>query len=339
MKFLLISLCVGLAACEEHSSATSDAVPPTPIAVWVDNDDHRDTYLSELAMAAASAGKITLHGLSTTTSTATDGYNRHVTAADAAAFGAGHVQERTHAKLSGFQADAIPTPSAVYSGQLAKPESGRIGDTKVLKLPSARQLLATALAHGSPARPLNVCGGGQLTIIGDAYLQALAVSPQKAAEFVSKVRIWFAGGWTGNARGYNEWADGWAMEIVCQLFDVRIFPIESHGLGNGPPVVPKSKLATHLPASPLREAMRAKNHPSNGLPAERDADGLTLLMLLEPAYVRSWSRHEVSGSEISDGHGVPKLTAKATGNVWYASAIDQKAGTAKWWEIMSNPSR
>jgi inosine-uridine nucleoside N-ribohydrolase len=317
--------------------SSEDVDPPEPLLpfgharvpqIWVDNDDDRDAYLSAISMAAAAKGKVILHGSSRVTSTDADGYNPHVSDADAEGFGAGGLEEWTAAIASGFPESLVPPPMKVFKGRLVKPESGRIEDTVPIHVPAASAIVSVVRGSASPENPLIVCCGGQLTTVADAYLQD--------PEIADRIVVCFIGGRPDGSPNYNEWADGWATEIVMTKLKVVIFPVEPV-MSAVCPLVPKARLASDLPTSPFTKRLIAKMHPTHNLPGDHDADGGVVVCVLNQGYATAVQRKSVTGGTNYDGHIVPVLANHPNGNIWMITAVNQPLGTATWWETMADP--
>lgn len=299
--------------------------------IWTDNDDRRDSYLSELGMAAATRGLVILRGGSVTTSI--EPYNVYITSANADEFGTDAALERANALLSGLSASAIPTVSAVYKGHLVKPGDNLIDSTTPLNMPSATALVAAANAHATPSNPLIIVCGGQLTIAADAYLQDPTIA--------DKVVVALAGGSPLAAMGFNVWADGWAAHIVYSRLTIVTFPhYDAGGVSDylvRSPQVPKAQILTDFPTSYLTGYIYNKAHPTAGLPGNICVDSTPLTGVLDRLnVVTGVTRFAVTGlTTYTEGvtvHDAPALGVNASGNVWIVTGYSQAASTDAWWE-------
>ena len=285
--------------------------------IMYDNDwtnDYVDWYL----MALASAGDISYIGISTSSSVAP--YNRHMAAKDYAEQVAKRQEIVRRGRNSGFR--HVPDPVPGTKGNLIKPASGRIEDTKPLDSPGSRQIIEQA-HKATPAKPLVVCVGGPLTAVADAYVLDNSI----ADKFVV---AWFDNHNKGMT-GYNGWSDAWAAYIVLEKLRLVQFTVESRPF----PHVPKSRLRT-LPDTEAREYMLAIK-PDVVAP-EGDADGPPAISLMRPDYVRSAKRVSFGGWFTWGGHEMPVFKDDPNGRAIVVVGVDRRVATEEWWRAMRNPA-
>ncbi|NQX02307.1 hypothetical protein HQ447_16735 [bacterium] len=292
--------------------------------VWHDNDDPRDVYTQEFLLALASSGSIELVG--TSTSTVITPFNPYVDPATAAAFGPGRVEIQDAAVASGLNVTSEVTPG-VETGYFAVPPSGRVEDTAPLNSTVGTAIAAAANQYGTPERPLIVICGGAMTVVADAYLIDPTIAP--------KIVVYWLGGTRNGFTEYNSAVDGWGNAVVAKYLRLTMFPIDIPSQEGASPVVPKTDLLTCLPASPMRDLMVAKDHPSNPLPGSIDADGLPAVYLMNPAVITGSQRKSFSGTKVIDfggqAHAVPVLANDPNGNVTVVTAVDQALSSQIWW--------
>ena len=292
--------------------------------VWIDNDDTSDTYIELLGFAAAASGRITLHGMSSTSSV--QPFNPYVSSQVADTFGRERIAEYNDAVNSGMDRARLPVPSGIYKGHFTRPASRAIEDTKPLRLPAASELVAAIHAFATPANPMIVCAGGQLTVVADAYLQDPSIA--------DKLVVSFIGDTTNAFLGYNEKSDPWATYIVCSRLTIASFPAGTSYKAIAP-VVTKQRIIDDMPASPIQGRAYAKDHPTNALPDDRDADGLALAAVIDRQnYVTGVTRMRVTGQT---SEGLPTVSPDPGGNIYMVNSVNQAAGTNIWWATVSDP--
>jgi len=291
--------------------------------IWIDNDDTSDTYIELLGFAAAASGKIFLHGMSSTTSV--QPFNPYVSSPLADTFGHDRLAEYNDAVNSGMDRARLPVPSSIYKGHFARPASGNIEDTKPLRMPAATELVSAINAFASPASPMIICAGGQLSVVADAYMQDPSIA--------DKVVVSFIGDTTNAFLGYNEKSDPWATFIVCSRLTIASFPAGTSYRAIAP-VVTKQRIVDDMPSSPIQSRALAKNHPSNPLPDDRDADGLALTAVIDRQnYVTGVTRMSVTGRT---AEGLPTVSPNPNGNIYMVNSVNQAAGTEIWWSVVAD---
>ncbi len=282
------------------------------------NDDVVDMYTDEYLMALASTGEISLRGIITQSSIAP--YNSGLSAAALVQFVSQRAQGVQHARNSGLR--NIPNPIAAGAGHLTRPSSGRIEDTSSLG-GAAAQLIVDEARRASPDRPLVVVVGGPLTIPASAYL----LDPSIA----DRVVVAWLGGTASHMGDYNGWADAWAAYVVLERLRLVFFTP-----GSADPTVQKSRL-DQLPATPLREWMKAKQHPTNSLPGSRDADAAPAISLMRPEFATAVKPVRFAGWITTDGHQVPTFREDPAGRALMVTGSSAIA-TEEWWRALMNPA-
>lgn len=290
--------------------------------VWYDNDDTRDSYSLEHGMVSASGGLLKLVGISTSSSI--QPYNQYVSSAEMDNFQRWRNDEIVAGRQSGLV--GIPDQVPVNKGNLvAGPGASTaqmIDNTAPANLPAATAILAYVAnpANGvTPTNPLLICCGGPLTIPADVYVRNRAIA--------DRIIVVWLGSNTNDNRGFNGWADAWAGVVCTSRLKMCIFPLDfGGGPANTTPLTPKSWIEEDIPASPLKDLMRAKVHPTQGaLPFDGDAP--PLLMVMEPSYVTSVQRKRFSGLIGFDGKSVPTFQNDAAGNLYVVTGVIGGGGT------------
>lgn len=280
--------------------------------VFYDNDDHRDVYTDEYLIALASAGSIELIGMSTTYPAKTDAM-----AAEYREFVAGRREIVERARRSGLRDLPDPIPGA--DRVLLEPASRKVEDTAPLHSAPAKFLVEKA--HGLPAgKRIVVITGGPLTTPADAYL----IWPGIADRIVVASLL----GTPVDTSRWNGCLDAWATYIVATRLTYVQFPTDI-----GAPRVPKNELA-RLPDNELTQWMRAKAHPHNGLPGDRDEDGQPAVALMRPEYVHGVRRCRVADFDA----GVCRFGDDPEGNVFLVTGCDGDGiGTTEFFRALRNP--
>jgi hypothetical protein len=299
-----------------------------------DNDEAVDMYTDEYLLALASLGEIQLKGV--ITSSPIEPYDAYVSVANYERDVADRDELAANAKASGFQ--NIPDRLRGPMGNLHKPASGRIEDTRPIGAPGSRLIVAEAKA-ASPLKPLVIVAGSPLTAEADAYL----LDPSIA----DKVIVAWLGGQEQNMCDYNGWADPWAAYIVLTKLRLVQFPLRA-----APPSVPKRQLLD-LPAGPLRDYMYHKHHPTNADPGDIDGDGPPAISVIRPDYVLAVKRIEFKRwvrcslhmpGALNDEHEVPAFYAKFVyylpwsraeeGRALVVERSDPRVATREWWRAI-----
>jgi hypothetical protein len=293
--------------------------------VVYDNDGAVDMYTDEYLLALSALGEIHLKGMMTSSPIAP--YDRYVTAGDYERGVADREQLVGAAGGSGLT--DIPTRMRGPMGNLERPSSGRIEDTRPIGA-AGSWLIVNEARKASVEKPLVVVSGAPLTAEADAYL----LDPSIA----DKVVIAWLGGQTHSMCDYNGWADPWAAYIVLKKMRLVQFP-----LGVSPPRVPKPQLLT-LPPSPLRDYMYHKHHPTNSDPRDIDGDGAPAISLMRRDYpqvvrhvgFRNWTacRMHPAGEPPSEVHKVPALYPTLMEKALVVEESEQSVSTNEWWGTM-----
>jgi len=306
-------------ALADKAAQKSDVVLPynNTNPVMYDNDFTND-YVDWYLMALASAGDIKYLGISTSSSVAP--YNDHVTAKDLAAHVAKRRETVRRGRNSGFR--HVPNPIPGTKGNLIRPASGRIKDTRPLGSPGSRRIIEEA-GKATPTKPLVVCVGGPLTVVADAYLLDNSIA--------DKVVVAWLDNYNKGMTGFNGWSDGWAAYIVLQKLRLVQFTVQSRPF----PRVTKSRLRT-LPESEAREYMLAIE--TDVVAPEGDADGPPAISLMRPDYIRSAKRVSFGGWTTRYGHDMPLFRDDPNGRAIVVTAVDRKVATEEWWRAMKNPA-
>ena len=292
--------------------------------VIFDNDDPRDTYTEEYLMALASAGSIKLKGIITSSSYGT--YNRWVTEEDYENFVALRADIYNRAFQSGFK--NIPIPVRGVKGNLVRPSSGKVEDTEPA-FSEGGMLIRDEARKATPAKPLVVIAGGALSAVADAYLMDPGISDRVVVMFLNASA-------DSIEDGYNGWVDGWATVITFQKMNVIRYRSVGHDTKDYDPAVPKTRILSDLPDTPLRVVMFEKKHPTNPLPNERDADCPPAIHFMRPDYAKDMHRQSYSHSAIVDGHIVPVLKDDPHGNILFFTSMSKEIATEEWWRALTN---
>lgn len=283
-----------------------------------DNDGANDVYTDEYLLALNSIGEIRLVGLMTSSSITPD--NNYVTPANFEEFVAERNQIGLYAQASGF----VRVPPRVRGpiGQLRPPASQQIEATQPIGSVGS-WLIVTEARKATAAKPLVVVVGGPLTAEADAYL----LDPTIADKMV----IAWIGGRSSDMGDYNGWCDPWASYIAMRR--LRLIQFTSYV---GRPFVAKSDLLS-LPASPLRNYMYAKQHPTNSDPGNYDTDGPPAISLTRPDYPLTIKRVSFNGwvsVPVDVFHSVPAFRDDALGTMLVVSENNANVGGSEWWRVM-----
>jgi hypothetical protein len=284
--------------------------------VIYDNDFTND-YVDWYLMALATAGDIKYIGISTSSSVAP--YNEHVPANRLAADVAKRREIVRRGRNSGFR--HVPDPIPGTKGNLIKPASGKIEDTRPIGSPGSRRIVEQA-GKATPAKPLVVCVGGPLTVVADAYLLDNSIA--------DKVVVAWLDNHNKGMTGFNGWSDGWAAFIVLEKIRLVQFTVQSRPF----PRVTKSRLRT-LPDNEAREYMLALK--TDVVAPEGDADGPPAISLMRPDYVKSARRVSFGGWTTRHGHEMPMFRDDPSGRAIVVTSVDRKVATEEWWRAMTNP--
>ena len=305
--------------------ASSSLVPfDVTNPVLYDNDDHRDMYTDEYLLSLASAGVIQLKGIITT-------YSADAVEYDLFVKGRQHIIQT--ARQSGLT--HLPAATAGPQTRLVRPASNQIRDTKPL-ICQAGQVIVKAALKASPAKPLVIITGGQLTAVADAYLQNPKIADRVIVSGIFGVRD----------QTYNAGLDAWAWAIVIRQF--RCFSISDSDTDTAYnrvfktacPQTPKQQFRQavqqgKLPNTPFYRWMVVKRHPRH--PAtymEQDGDAPAVVSLMQPNYVRAVERWRCTGLDVS---GVPTLVRDADGPLYLVTQASEVVGTNTFWQGIEDP--
>jgi hypothetical protein len=292
--------------------------------VVYDNDEAVDMYTDEYLMALASLGDIQLKGVLTSSPVAP--YDSYVSVENYERDVSDRERLVANARASGFK--NVPYPVRGPMGNLQKPISGKIEDTHTIGSAGSWMIVAEA-KKASPQEPLVIVSGAPLTAEADAYLLDPSIS--------DKIVIAWLGGRKQDMCDYNGWADPWAAYIVLTKLRLVQFP-----LGMAPPLVPKEKLL-ELPASPLRDYMYHKHHPTNSDPGRVDGDGPPAISLLRRDYplvirrvsFKDWVPCQLfPGASSSDRHPVPAFYSTPAGTARVVEESSKSVSTDEWWNVI-----
>ena len=285
--------------------------------VVYDNDDADDMYTDEYLLSLASAGSITLKGMSTTSG----GWSQSLFPDSVFNFQwdlSGRSEIVGKALRSGMS--QLPTPVAGSSVALVRPASGVIEDTVPVDTPGARQIIAEA-HNATTNKPLVVILGGPSTTLASAYLLDNSITSTVVVASQS------GGPGENDLRDFNDTADSNATSIVLQRFRVVLFgPVFNQSA-----LVNKS-LLTNLPNTELRRWMIDKSLPHVNLPGGQDHDGPAAIALMRTNYVVTAKSKSYGG--IVSGNMV--LTNNPNGNISIVTTASQAIATAEWWRALSN---
>jgi len=315
---LLLIITNGLACCGKETKLPFNK----KCSVIFDNDDPRDTYTEEYLMALATTGLIELKGIITSTSYTP--YNRWVTEEEYDSFANLRADIYFRAVNSGFK--NIPLPVRGVKGNIIRPLSGMIEDTSP-GYSEGGMLIRDEARKATPENPLVIIVGGPLSTVADAYLMDTGIAGNVVVMFMDAADDYVE-------NGYNGWADGWASVITFQKLNVIRYRAFNHDSRAFDPAVPKKQILTDLPDTPLREVMYEKQHPTNRLPDERDADCPPAIHFMRDDYAKNVHRQSFSHELIQEGHRVPVLKDDPKGNILYFNSMSKKIATEEWWRAM-----
>ena len=310
-----------MSACEASSPSSADVNGSEAHAprVIYDNDEVIDVYTDDYVMALAGAGRIELIGM--VTSSTTEPFNRWVSQEDLRRMREDRATGIAAARAIGIT--GIPDPVGGPDRHLVPPESGHIGDTEPIGSVGSRLVVETAATLPAGA-VLHLVMGGPLTLAADAFL----VEPSIA----DRVVVHWLGGRQDDMADYNGWADPWAAHIVLQRLKLIQYPAWQLGK-RGAPSVPKRRLE-NLPDTPWSSWMVSKQHPTNPLPDERDADAPPAIGLVRPDYVIAQKRVSFGGWSEGTGSSPPLLREDPEGSAVVVLGGDRDAATEEWWRTI-----
>ncbi len=275
--------------------------------VIYDNDDHRDVYTDEYLLALHSLGKMKVKGVITTYADREYGQ-----------FVEGRQMIWELARRSGLR--KLPLLFDGTNRKLVMPLDRRMEATVPLSIDGSRYLVEQA-AKCSPAHPLFVITGGQLTSIANAWLLDPSISD----------KVVVMGIFGAEERTYNAGLDPWAWAIVLAKFRVVAIPDNQGSAFANPPKVPKARIAAELNQSvPLFAFMYQKRHPVHGGPNENDPDGHPAILLTSPDYVTQWRSFRFEGLT---PEGMPLLREDPGGTIFQAEDADQSVATNQFWAV------
>jgi hypothetical protein len=309
-----------------HQKKTGNGIFPydTTCPVIRDNDESADVYTDFYIMSLASAGTINLVGMYT--SVPVDlGF---VTPEDYERMYADLRTNIAKARESGWK--NIPDAARGVKGHLSRPSSGNIDDTVPVDSDGGRLIVQEA-NKCTPGRPLVILMGGSSSTPADAYLIDHSIA--------DKVVLAYAESDVGSSHGgYNGWLDPWATYICMMKFRMVIcsFPL-------GKPSTPRSKMATDLPASLLRDrmlSMKWRDSSKDALvyPGNSDDDCAPGISLMRPDYAASTRRVAFTGWTMYMNKSVPTFSANARENIIQVMSEKSGPATTEWWRAMTNPA-
>ncbi len=286
--------------------------------VIYDNDECIDAYTDDFVMACASAERIKLIGM--ISSTTVRPFNRYVPPGSFDKIHQDRLKGYSIALESGMK--NIPEPVKGGNRHLEMPVTGWIKDTQPINNPGSRLIVKTAL-EASYEKPLVVVMGGPLTVLADAYLLDNSIADKVVAAWL--------GDTTQGINYYNGWADPWSAYIVMEKIRMVMIPAIHHS-----PYVPKPMIE-ELPDTPMRQWMIEKYHEEAELPGKRDGDAPPLISILRSDYILEAKRVSTGYWKEYEGHTVPMFKDSKEGKTLVACSTDRKAGTTEWWNVMKDP--
>ena len=297
------------------------------------NDQITDNYGSEVALAMASDGTISLVGnicgYPKESWMQEAKYQRHKNEYVTAHF-------KTHRKAiaSGFK--NLPTPLLGLFDRHKKPASGRIKDTKMIGSPGTDLIVDEAMKC-SHEKPLVVVIGGDFCTLADAYLKEPAI----AGRVVVAARAYNLDS-DGNIKPankeYNINQSGWSAAIVLRKFRVICFP-GSTGMA------PKGTCnqVKNLPPKPLREYMIQLEHWHYGKQCKEKwwlGDAPPLLSVVSSDFIRELQYARISGYVESNTapEMVPNIACTPdSSNIMIAMDGTNTLTTRILWDHLANP--
>ena len=309
-----------LSACESvpESAITGANLEGIPYVIY-DNDGVIDVYTDDYIMALAGAGRIELIGM--VTSSSTEPFNLWVSRADLSQMREDRATGVAAARTIGIT--GIPDPVSGPDRHLVPPESRRIGDTAPIGSAGSRMVAQTA-ATLPAGRVLHLVMGGPLTLAADAFL----LNPVIA----DRVVVHWLGGRPDDMSDYNGGADPWAAYIVLQRLKLIQYPAWRLGKRDAPSV-PKRRLK-NLPNTSWSSWMVSKQHPTNSLPDERDADAPPAIGLVRRDYVVARKRVSFGGWTEGVGSSAPLLREDPDGGAVVVLRGDREVATEEWWRAL-----
>lgn len=291
--------------------------------VLYDNDDHRDMYTDEYLLSLASAGTIQLKAIITTYSADAVEYELFVK---------GRRDILQKARQSGLI--HLPATTAGPRTRLVRPASNQIADTQPLNSQAGRVIVNAAL-QASPAKPLVIITGGQLTAVADAYLQNAKIAD----------RVIVSGIFGARDKTYNAGLDAWAWAIVIRHFrclsfsDSETDTAYNRVFKTACPQTPKQQFRMavqqgNLPNTPFYHWLVVKRHPRH--PAaymEQDGDAPAVIPLVQPSYVQAVERWRCTHLDVS---GLPILVRDAEGPLYLVTQASEAVGTEVFWQGIEN---
>ena len=319
----LLLQALGLSTLLSCDSAPERALmelrPDGVLYVVYDNDEVIDVYTDDYVMALAGAGRIQLIGM--VTSSSITPFNCCVDQEALDQMREDRVTGVTAARAVGMT--GIPDPVNGPGRHLTPPESGRIGDTAPIGSVGSQLVVDAAMGLQDDA-VLHLVMGGPLTLAADAFL----LDPRIADRIV----VHWLGGRPDDMADYNGVSDPWAAYIVLRRLKLIQYPVGRLGK-RAAPSVPKRRL-TELPDTPWRSWMISKQHPTNPLPDERDADAAPAIGLVRPEYVMAVRRVAFGGWTGDPGVSAPLLHEDPDGSALVIMRGDKELATQEWWSTM-----
>lgn len=268
--------------------------PENPV-VYV-NDQPNDVYVDGYLMALAANREIALRGIVSSGvdcgCDAGDNYPRTGTPNLRGAW--------IHAaREAGFQ--NIPDGvNGTQGPRLARPASGKIGDTARIGSPGT-DLLVREARRATAERPLLIVAAAPLTTVADAYLADPSIAQRAVVSWL--------GGSGQHLDDWNAHADPWAAEIVLRNFRSFVFPVDLD-----PPHVSEARMLRELPDTRLRELLVGAGYYR----PDYDSDGQPAVTIMLPSFVRAHRR-----ASFADGM---RLVDDPNGRVLVMTRGDSEAG-------------
>ena len=312
---------LGIAACSnvDLDAGSDRARGPLPVdqrsPLVLSNDWPRDNWQGEFAMLFASAGQLQLAGIVVNASTIYPGLADNLAEWQAMA---------NAAHASGMR--GIPDPIGSAGAPLERPASGDIDATTPNGSEGAHFIVDTSARLASSVWPMVVATGGRLTDLADAYLLDHAVA--------DRVVVVASSGQTSGQTISTGWPNGdldpWATSIVVTKF--RYVQVNAYY----PQVddVPSSR-AAQLPSNPFGAWMSSKL--GDILAMDTATDQNSVIASAMPSFSLDVLRASALDGPQAAGE-TPVLTAGIPGRVWSVSRGDNASATARFWQLLRDPS-
>ncbi len=225
------------------------------------------------------------------------------------------------ARASGF--DNVPEPLASQSGNLRKPESGNIDDTRPNESAGAAFIVEESKRiFDETSRPVVIAVGGRFTDVADAYLIDPSIS-ERVIVVASAGSNFGEDKTTAQLGRPNGEMDAWASTIVIQKFTYIQVGAHYDQLLD----VPETRIE-QLPANALGEWIAAKQPQIAELQVA--SDQVSVLVVGASDFTSQFAR--VSPTTTADD--IPALEANASGDSFLVTAVDGAVATARLWEML-----